>query len=58
MKLKLHRVLGYEGSEPILGSVVATFIGNEKKCLKDAKQYIKDNPNCGGAVKPVMKWEK
>lgn len=58
MKLKLHRVLGYQGSEPILGAVVATFIGNEKKCTKDAKQWIKDNPNGGGVLAPVMKWEK
>lgn len=57
MILKLHRVLGYEnGTEPILGAVVATFIGNEKKCTKDAKQWIKDNVQYGPV--PVFKWMK
>ena len=55
MKLKLHRVLGYEGHEPIPGAVLATFHGNEKKCTKDAKQWVKDNPQ---PIAPMFKWEK
>ena len=56
MKLKLYRVIGYEnGTEPILGAVVATFTGNEKKCTKDAKLWIKENILFG--PKPAFKWE-
>jgi len=55
MILNLKRVLGYEGSKPITGSAVATFKGNEKKCTKDAKQWLKDNPQ---PITPVFEWKK
>lgn len=55
MKLKLHRVLGYEGSTPVLGMAIATFIGNQKKCVNDAKKWLKENPQ---PIAPAYKWEQ
>jgi hypothetical protein len=54
MKLKLHRVIGYNGHEPVLGSVIATFTGNQKTCTSQAKRWIKENPQ---PTQPAYKWD-
>jgi hypothetical protein len=56
MKLKLYRVLGYQnGTEPVLGSVVMSFTGNQKRCTNAAKKWLKEHPQ---GTQPVFKWEK
>lgn len=55
MILCLKRVLGYEGSKPILGSTVKSFKGNQKKCTKEAKQWLKDNPQ---PIEPTFEWKE
>ncbi len=55
MILNLHRILGYEGTKPILGSVIASFKGNKKTCTSQAKRWLKDHPQ---PVAPAYKWKE
>lgn len=54
MILNLHRVLGYDGTKPVLGSVIATFKGNQKTCTSQAKRWLKDHPQ---PLAPAYKWK-
>lgn len=54
MILKLYRVLGYEGTEPVLGSVIASFKGNKKSATTKAKLWLKENPQ---PIQPAWKWD-
>lgn len=44
MKLSLHKTSHYDkDSKPVPGDLVASFKGNQNKCISAANKYIKEN---------------
>lgn len=56
MRLQLCHVIGYNDDQPKYGEVVASFKGNQKSCISQAKKWIKENPNL--AIGVAYKWAK